>query len=250
MTDQNINKETAESVQLALKELSSEELIIARQRFFKTGPGEYGEGDQFIGVPVPPCRLIAKQHSNLSMNQINHLLDSPIHEERQVALFILVLQFSSVSQTKNVNNKTRDEIFQFYLSALKRGRVNNWDLIDASAEHILGRYLINRSRQILFDLSSSSSIWERRASVIATFAFIKQKDSSTTFELSKRLLKDGEPLIHKAVGWMLREIGKRIDKKQLISYLDQYAHQMPRIMLSYATEHFSSKQKLFYRNKK
>lgn len=241
---------TAESVQAALKKLSNQSLITARLRFFKTGPGEYGEGDQFVGVPVPPCRSIAKHHVNLSMHEINRLLDSPIHEERQVALFILVLRFASADETKGAEHESREEILQMYLSALKRGRVNNWDLIDASAEQILGKHLLNRSRQMLFDLSTSSSIWERRASIIATFAFIKQKDSSTTFELAQRLLEDEEPLIHKAIGWMLREIGKRIDRKQLLSFLDKYASQMPRIMLSYATEHLSPKQKLSYRNQK
>lgn len=184
------------------------------------------------------------------MNEIDRLLDSPIHECRQVALFILVYRYLHASRSSTFNENLRQELSNFYLNALRRGRVNNWDLIDTSAEHLLGNYLINRSHQLLFDLASSSSLWERRAAMIATFALIKRKDPSTTLELAKRLLHDREPLIHKAVGWMLREIGKRIDQKILRKFLDEHARDMPRQMLSYAIEHFSPEQKAFYRKLK
>jgi 3-methyladenine DNA glycosylase AlkD len=245
-----MNNETAEAVQTALAEQANPKTIPTLQRFFKTGEGEYGAGDRFIGVRVPANRIVAKRFSTLPLAEVDHLLNSPIHEHRQAALFILVYRFLAASRPSTRDDNLRGELSAFYLKALKRGRVNNWDLVDLSAEHLLGAYLEDRSRQLLFDLASSSQLWERRAAVIATFAFVKRKDGSTTFELAKKLLKDPEPLIHKAVGWMLRETGKKINKKVLTSFLDQHAAQMPRIMLSYALEHLSIKQRTHYRSLK
>ena len=245
-----MNSETAEAVQAALAEQANPKNVATLQRFFKTGKGEYGEGDVFIGVRVPANRLVVKRFSTLPLDEIDLLLNSSIHEHRQAALFILVNRFLAASKASTRNDKLRDELSNFYVRALKRGRVNSWDLIDASAEHLLGAYLEDRSRQLLFDLASSNHLWERRAAIIATFAFIKRKDHSTTFEIAKKLLNDTESLIHKAVGWMLRETGKRISQKVLISFLDQHAAQMPRIMLSYAVEHMSIKQRTYYRNLK
>lgn len=243
-----MSNETAETVQAALAEQANPKNVPVLQRFFKTGEGEYGAGDILIGVRVPATRIVAKRFGDLSLTEIDRLLDSSIHEHRQAALFILVYRFLAASKTSSRDDNIRGELSTFYLKALKRGRVNNWDLVDASAEHLLGDYLEDRPRQILFDLASSTQLWERRAAIIATFAFIKKKDGSTTFELAKTLLQDSEPLMHKAVGWMLRETGKKINQKVLTSFLDQHAAQMPRIMLSYALEHLSIKQKTHYRS--
>ena len=245
-----MSSETAESVQAALAEQANPKHVPIAQRFFKTGPGEYGEGDVFIGVRVPAARIVAKRFPTLLLTEVDRLLESPIHEHRLTALFILVYRFLAASKPSSRDDKLRGELSAFYVNALKRGRVNNWDLIDSSAEHLLGAYLQGRSRQLLFDLASSSQLWERRAAMIATFAFIKQKDGSTTFELAKLLLNDPEPLMHKAVGWMLRETGKRINQKVLTSFLDEHAAKMPRTMLSYAIEHLSDKQRTHYRSRK
>jgi len=245
-----MNNETAEAVQAALAEQAIPKNIPTIQRFFKTGEGEYGEGDVFIGVRVPANRIVAKRFSTLPLVEIDRLLNSSIHEHRQAALFILVYRFLAASKPSSRDDNLRGELSAFYVNALKRGRVNNWDLIDASAEHLLGDYLQDRPRQLLFDLASSSQLWERRAAVIATFAFIKRKDGSTTFELAKKLLNDSEPLMHKAIGWMLRETGKRINQKVLTSFLDQHAAKMPRTMLSYAVEHLSLKKRTHYRSLK
>ncbi|CAF1644450.1 unnamed protein product [Rotaria magnacalcarata] len=248
MHPRNMNNETAEAVQAALAEKANPKNVSTLQRFFKTGTGEYGEGDIFIGVRVPANRIVAKQFPALPLLEIDRLLNSSIHEHRQAALFILVYRFLAASKSSSRDDNLRAELSNFYISALKRGRVNNWDLVDSSAEHLLGAYLEDRPRQLLFDLASSTQLWERRAAIVATFAFIKRKDGSTTFELAKKLLDDPEPLMHKATGWMLRETGKRISQKVLTSFLDQYAAQMPRIMLSYAVEHLSVKQRTHYRN--
>ncbi|CAF2960146.1 unnamed protein product [Rotaria sp. Silwood2] len=246
----NMNNETAEAVKAALAEQANPKNVSTLQRFFKTGEGEYGEGDIFIGVRVPANRIVTKRFSALPLVEIDCLLDSSIHEHRQAALFILVYRFLAASKASSRDDNLRCELSNFYIKALKRGRVNNWDLVDTSAEHLLGAYLEDRPRQLLFDLASSTQLWERRAAMIATLAFIKRKDGSTTFELAKKLLNDPEPLMHKAVGWMLRETGKRISQKVLTSFLDQYAAQMPRTMLSYAVEHLSVKQRSHYRKLK
>lgn len=240
---------TSVSVQTALAARANAKLIPQFLRFFKTGVGEYGEGDQFIGVRVPDSRLIAKRFIGLPLSEIDRLLDSSIHEHRQVALFILVYRYLAASRPSSRDEEARGELSLFYQSALKRGRVNNWDLIDSSAEHLLGNYLLDRSRQVLVDLSSSSNLWQRRASIIATFAFIKARDPSTTLELAARLLDDRENLMHKAVGWMLREVGKRIDPKILTDFLDEHAARMPRVMLTYACEHLSAQQRTDYRSR-
>jgi 3-methyladenine DNA glycosylase AlkD len=245
-----MNSETAEAVQAALAEQADPKQVPVLQRFFKTGEGEYAEGDIFIGVRVPANRIVVKRFPTLPLVEIDRLLNSSIHEHRQAAIFMLVYRFQAASKPSSRDDKLRGELSTFYVNALKRGRINNWDLIDSSAEYLLGSYLEDRSRQLLFDLASSSKLWERRAAIIATFAFIKRKDQSTTFELAKKLLNDPEPLMHKAIGWMLRETGKRINQKVLTSFLDQHAAKMPRIMLSYAVEHLSVKQRTHYRSLK
>lgn len=207
------------------------------QRFFKTGPGEYGEGDVFIGVRVPATRKIAKQFAALPLDEVDILLDSDIHEHRLAGLIILNGQYAAASKPSKFDEGTQRAVVDRYLAAVRRGRVNNWDLVDSSAENIIGPWLFERPRDLLFELVASADLWERRVAVLSTFEFIKRGDPSTTFELSTILLPDRADLIQKAVGWMLREVGKRVDRGALVAYLNEHAGQMGRTALSYATEH-------------
>jgi 3-methyladenine DNA glycosylase AlkD len=205
--------------------------------FFKVGPGQYGEGDVFIGLTVPAQRKIVKGFLDLPAAEIDILLDSEVHEHRFVGLAILVSQ----------SRKQPGTAAAHYLAAVRRGRVNNWALVDSSAEFILGEYLLDRPRDVLFELASSSDLWERRVAIISTFGFIKHGDASTTLEIAALLLDDRHDLIHKAVGWMLREVGKRVDRALLIRFLDDNAARMPRTALSYAMEHLTPEQRVHYR---
>lgn len=207
------------------------------QRFFKTGPGEYGEGDVFIGVRVPATRAIVKRFADVPLDEVDLLLDSEVHEHRLAGLIILNTGFARASRPEIADAAVRDEIVARYLAAVRRGRVNNWDLVDASAEHILGPWLLDRPRDLLFELAAGESLWERRVALLSTFAFIKAGDASTTLDLCERLLADRVDLIQKAVGWMLREVGKRVDRVLLLDFLDRHAPAMGRTALSYATEH-------------
>ena len=206
-------------------------------RFFKTGKGQYGEGDIFIGVTVPDTRKIAKKYLHLSLEEITPLLKSRIHEHRLTALFILVSKF------KKAGKKEREQIFDLYLSNTKN--INNWDLVDLSAPNIVGCFLLDTKRTILYRLARTGSVWERRLAVMATFAFIKQGDYRDALEISKILLDDDHDLIHKAVGWMLREIGNRSLPEEEI-FLKRYFRQMPRTMLRYAIEKFPEEKRKQY----
>ncbi len=202
---------------------------LVSQRFFKTGKGQYGEGDVFIGITVPDCREIARSFSDLSFEDIDKLLASKIHEERLIALLILVRRF------QKGDAKEQAKIFKHYLASTKR--INNWDLVDLSADKIVGAYLLDKPKDILFKLVKSKNIWERRIAIIATFYFIKNKQFDTTLAIAEELLDDTHDLIHKAVGWMLREVGKRSLVVERV-FLDKHAHYMPRTMLRYAIERF------------
>lgn len=206
--------------------------------FFKTAEGEYGEGDVFVGLKVPTIRRIALPYRDLGFDELDCLLDSEVHEYRFAALAILV------STAKHRPADTAE----FYLAAVRRGRVNNWDLVDLSAEKALGDYLIDRPRDVLFGLAQSEIIWERRVSIIATFSFLKRGDPSTTLQLAELLVTDEHDLMRKAVGWMLRETGKRVDRVVLLQFLDRFAARMPRTMLSYAIEHLPPERKSHYRS--
>jgi len=206
-------------------------------RFFKTGKSEYGEGDEFIGIKVPISRCIAKQFKDLSLSEIQELLDSKAHEERLIGLFILVEQYRKADAEK------MQAIYEFYLKNAKR--VNNWDLVDLSAEKIIGAYLMDKDKRILFKLAKSKNLWERRIAIMSTFYFIKNSFYNTTFAISDMLLKDEHDLIHKAVGWMLREIGNR-NLKVEEDYLKKHYKNMPRTMLRYAIEKFPEKRRQAY----
>ena len=203
--------------------------------FFKTGPGDYAEHDQFLGVTTPNLRKIAKKFEHLNVENIQILMDSPFNEERLLALFILIQQYP----------KDPDAVYQFYMANLKQ--VNNWNLVDVSAHLILGRYLAGCDRELLIDLARSSVLWERRISMVSTWYFIKNSDCEWTFKIAEQLLKDRHDLIHKAVGWMLREAGKK-NMDQLIDFLDQHDPNMPRTMLRYAIEKFPKDDRLRYLN--
>lgn len=208
------------------------------QRFFKTGPGEYGEGDVFIGVVVPDTRKVARTYSNLSFAELEKLLESDIHESRLCALIILTLQFKA---TKDSN--TQKKIFDFYIKQLHRGHINNWDLVDVSAP-IIGAFLIETPDPypLLTKLAKSKNLWERRTAMIFTFAFIRAGELDPTIDIAEQLLKDQHDLIHKAVGWMLRELGKRnIDL--LRQFLSAHANQMPRTSLRYAIERMPERER-------
>ena len=205
--------------------------------FFKTGKGQYGEGDAFLGIPVPEQRKVAKRHIDLSLDDLQELLKSKIHEYRLTALLILVSKYGKA------DSSGKDEIFGFYLKNTEY--VNNWDLVDLSAPKIVGTNLVNKDRSILFKLAKSSNLWERRIAVLATFMFIRNNDFEDALRISKLLLHDEHDLIHKAVGWMLREIGKR-DQEAIKHFLDEYNTQMPRTMLRYAIERFDENKRKFY----
>lgn len=231
---------TAADVIAALDEVADPSDATHLQRYFKTGPGEYGEGDVFIGVRVPAIRKVATRFRHLDPDAVDELLDSVVHEHRACALLILDAQFE-----RGIGR--RAEIVERYLAALRRGRINNWDLVDSSAGYILGAWLLDKERALLFELAASASLWERRVAMIATSAFIAAGDPSATFELAERLLSDRADLIQKAVGWMLREAGKRVGRDVLTAFLDEHAASMGRTALSYATEHLTPDERARYR---
>lgn len=202
---------------------------VGTQVFFKTGVGHYAEHDQFIGVSVPNIRKIAKEFPDLELKEIKTLLQSLVNEERLLAIILLVNQY------KKADHDLRQKIYEFYLKNMQH--INNWNLVDASAHLIVGMHLYQRDKQLLTALAKSKILWERRIAIVATWYLIRQNDLKPTYKIAKLLLNDEHDLIHKAVGWMLREAGKR-DPKQLMEFLDKYAHKMPRTMLRYAIEKF------------
>ncbi len=216
------------------------------QRFFKTGIGQYGEGDIFLGITVPVSRSIALKYSDLLLSDIQMLLSSKYHEVRLTALLLLVHQYRLVK--KNGDKREQKKIVNFYLKNTKY--INNWDLVDLSAHYILGDYLIDKEPIILIKLAKSKNLWERRIAIISTFAFIYKGQSKWTIHIAYMLLNDPQNLIHKACGWMLREVGKRVDESILMKFLDQHWKNMPRNMLRYAIERLPSAKRKYYLNKR
>ena len=226
--------DTAAQVARALKKLGTKTKAANSARFFKTGKGQYGEGDVFIGVTVPEQRLLAKECITLPLSEICTLLESKVHEHRLTALIILVVQY------KNAKPKEQEKIVQFYLA--HASHINNWDLVDASASYIIGTHLLGRPRDVLYKFVRSKNMWERRIAIVSTHALIRKGDSSDALNLSGMLLSDTEDLMHKAVGWTLREVGKQ-SRPTLVQFLHEHAPHMPRTALRYAIEHFSDTER-------
>lgn len=230
-------------IQKELKKLANPAQAKLLGRFFKTGKGEYGEGDVFLGVMVPQQRKVVKKFRELSLPEIQKLLNSKFHEERLVGVLILVEQYQNKNSKLNKQNSRKEEIHKFYLKNTKK--INNWDLVDLSAPKIVGAHLLNNNKKILYNLVKSKNLWERRIAVLATFEFIRHHQFADAIKIAKILLNDRHDLIHKAVGWMLREIGKR-NEKILRKFLDKHATKTPRTMLRYSIEKLPEKDRRMY----
>ena len=220
------------------KELDSKankEKSLIYARFFKTNKGQYGEGDIFIGLTVPEQRNLAKKYIDLNFKDLEQLLSNKIHEYRLTGLLILVYKY----QKKN----NKKEIFDFYLKNIHAS--NNWDLVDCISDKIIGKYLIDKDKKLLYNFANSNNLWKKRISIISTFEFIKNNKFEDTLNISEILLKDSHDLIHKAVGWMLREVGKR-NQDLLESFLKKHSKEMPRTMLRYAIEKFDEEKRKYY----
>jgi len=224
-----------------IKTLADKEVAETMQWFFKTGKGDYGEGDIFVGLKVPLQRKLAREFKDLSLAEIGELLNSSIHEERLISLIILIDKYQKTDE------KGKKLIFNFYMK--QRKGINNWDLVDISAPKILGRYLLEKDKGILFKFAVSKNLWERRIAIISTQEFIKNNNFKTTLQIASMLIKDEHDLIHKAVGWMLREIGKK-DIALEEKFLRVHYKEMPRTMLRYAIEKFpETKRKKYLQGK-
>ena len=223
------------SILHSLRQYIDAEKAIVLPRFFKTGKGEYGEGDKFLGVTVPNIRLVAKQYSHVPLEVVSRLLDSEWHECRMCALLILVMKYKKAAEQE------KQAIFDLYLSRTER--INNWDLVDLSAPNIVGEHLYSSTdRTILYRLAESSLLWNRRIAMVSTLCFIRKGDFGDTFALADKLVTSRHDLMQKAVGWMLREMGKR-DISLLRIFLDKHAATMPRTMLRYAIEKMDSAER-------
>jgi 3-methyladenine DNA glycosylase AlkD len=232
-----MGKTRASAVVRRMKELADPRRAVISQRFFKTAPGQYGAGDKFLGLTVPQIRTLSSEFAELPLAEIETLLKSPWHEARLLAVVLLADGY------RRGDAGTRERIYRLYLR--RTDRINNWDLVDASAPNIVGAHLLDRSRAPLRKLARSKNLWERRIAVVATQYLIQQRQFDDTLELAALLLDDEEDLMHKAVGWMLREVGKR-DERTLASFLDKHAGAMPRTGLRYAIERLSPAQRRRY----
>lgn len=233
----------ASELQSELGKYASDNDAAILQRFFKTGKGEYGEGDLFLGIKVPVTRKVCRDYKDLPLTEIEKLLESPIHEHRLAALVIMVMQFKSKASNKDY----KKSIYELYLK--RKDRINNWDLVDVSCRDIVGGWLKDKSREPLYNLAVSKDLWERRVAIVTTLEFIRSYDFVDVLAISEILIDDKEDLIHKASGWMLREAGKR-DVGVLLDFLDKHAVNMPRTMLRYSIEKLSTDQKKYYMTRK
>jgi len=223
-----------------LKKLGDIEKSKVLQKYFKTGKGEYGAGDIFLGITVPETRKIALKYKDLELRQVQELLKSKIHEERFCALEILVFKYSKGDE------RAKSLVFNFFIKNTKY--INNWDLVDTSAPYIVGEFLLGKNKDILYKLAKSDNLWERRIAIVSTYAFIKNGKFGDTIKLSEILLKDKHDLMQKAVGWMLREMGKK-DEKELLKFLNMHCKEMPRTMLRYSIERLDESKRKFYMGK-
>lgn len=226
-------KETLSELKKELRTYSNKEKAKNNTRFFKTGRGDYGEGDKFIGVTVPDIRKVAQKYKNLDPQDIITLLSSPIHEERMTALIIMTLRYPSEKET----------FFNLYIKNTRY--INNWDLVDATCPRIVGDYLLDKPRDPLYDFANSNDLWKKRIAIISTLTLIRNSEYEDTIKISEILLNDTHDLIHKAVGWMLREIGNR-SKETEVKFLNEYNKKMPRTMLRYAIERFPERERKMY----
>ncbi len=227
-------KQLTKTITNKLQALSDAEKREIFPKFFKAGKGEYGEGDRFLGVTVPNIRAIAKLHKDISIEEIRELLQSEWHEVRLCALIIMV------EKSKKKDEALRKELFNLYLSQTKR--INNWDLVDLSCRFIIGEYLLDKSRDILYHLAQSPLLWDNRIAIVSTYAFIRKGQLEDTYALSDLMMHHPHDLMHKAIGWMLREAGKR-NSERLYDYVMSHRADMPRTMLRYAIEKFSPKER-------
>lgn len=230
---------TAKQFMERLKKLQSDDELKKIQRYFKSGEGEYGEGDKFIGVKMGQLFELAKESGEMPIDEIEKLLESPIHEARAGAVSIM----DKASRSKKITESRRKEFYELYMR--RHDRINNWDLVDLGCLHMTGSYLFDKPRSILFKLARSKNIWERRTAILSTCYFIKQNDLDDTFKIAELLVKDKEDLVHKATGWMLRFAGDK-DRKRLLNFLDRYAATMPRMLLRYAIEKLDPKLRDHY----
>lgn len=233
---------SAKSVLSALETAGNPEKALHLSRFFKTGPGQYGEGDRFLGVTVPENRKIAGENTDTSFEDLQELMDNPWHEARLCALLILVRRF----QMPNCSQEEKEKIFRFYLKNARK--CNNWDLVDLTCQKIVGEYLTEGDRRILYRLAESENLWEQRIAIVSTGAFIRRNDFHDTLALAKIFFLNGHDLIHKATGWMLREVGKR-DRRLLTDFLEENSGSMPRTALRYAIEHYPEKERRYFLEK-
>jgi len=227
-------KQLTKTITNKLQALSDAEKREIFPKFFKAGKGEYGEGDRFLGVTVPNIRAIAKLHKDISIEEIRELIQSEWHEVRLCALIIMV------EKSKKKDEALRKELFNLYLSQTKR--INNWDLVDLSCRFIIGEYLLDKSRDILYQLAQSPLLWDNRIAIVSTYAFIRKGQLEDTYALSDLMMQHPHDLMHKAIGWMLREAGKR-NPERLYDYVMSHRADMPRTMLRYAIEKFSPKER-------
>lgn len=234
---------TAVAILDELRAAGSSEKAAHLSRFFKTGPGEYGEGDRFLGVTVPVNRTIAKAYVETSIDEIQKLVESEWHEVRLCGLLILCYRY----KRRKTADSEREEIVRFYLRNTRH--CDNWDLVDLTCRDILGEYLVNRDRSILYRLAGSDYLWERRIAIVSTWAFIHRDDFTDTLALAEQLLGDPHDLMRKAVGWMLREVGKR-DLATLTAFLEKHAADMPRTALRYAIEHYPEEERRYFMDMK
>lgn len=233
---------TAKQFIAAIGKFYDAERAVAALRFFKTQKGGYGEGDQFLGATVPKTRLVCREFRDLPLGEIQKLLDSPIHDHRLSAVIILVDQYKRAKK----DAEKRDDIFNLYLKNVRKGRVNNWDIVDTSAAYIIGPHEEDTDRKLLFELVKSDDLWQRRVGIMSAFWYVQHGDFGTTLELAEILVDDKRDLIQKAVGWQLREVGKSGGRELLLAFLDKHAATMPRTALRYAIEHLTPTQRAQY----
>lgn len=234
---------TAKAFVERLKALQSDAELKKIQRYFKSGVGEYGAGDKFMGVKMGNLFALAKEFAGMPVKELEKLLESPIHEVRAGAISIM----DKESRNKKIEANRLEEMYKLYMRRLDR--VNNWDLVDLGCLYMTGSYLFNRSHAVLYKLARSKNIWERRTAILSTCYFIRQRDVTDTFKIAELLVNDKEDLIHKATGWMLRFAGDK-DKLKLRNFLDKYAATMPRTLLRYSIEKLDKKQRGYYMNMK